>query len=171
MSSCRGVVMDPVRRAVEDFSKLQNLIAQGIESGILDEDMGQSFRARARSVLSMIEDVGLVPALSFCYARATKSTYNRVVSAWQKGWGAEAQRERGKKVIGKEEGGYAFYLFLVLSYLRELGVLKKDPAQPVEALGELVDVQVLAAKLLTPYCIQLKKLAEAVYTREKPGGE
>lgn len=142
--------MDPIQRAVKDFSKLYDLV----EQGFFDKNVGRSFRARARSMPDIINDVGLVPALSFCFANATKSMYDKVIEIWRKGC---------EEPIKAEEGGYALYLLLVLSYLRDVEILKVDISRPVEALGELVSVQTLAAKLLAPYCIQLKRLAEAVY--------
>ena len=154
--------MNPVQRAIEDFGKLHDLIKEGVERDLLDRKVGQSFRARARSMIGMIDDIGLVPALSFCFANATKSVYDRVVKAWREGWDALTEQEK-TATIEAEEGGYAFYLFLALSYLHDIGVLKSDAAQPVEALGELAEVQTLAAKLLVPYCIEVKRLAEAVY--------
>lgn len=142
------MVVDPIQKAIRDFNNLLELI----EKGILDKGIGSSFRTRTRSILSMIDDIGLVPALSFCFANATKDSYDKVMEAWG-----------GKKIeVDKEEGGYALYLFLTLSYLQELGFVK-DVKSPVSALESLINVQALASKLLRPYCVQIKRLAEAVF--------
>ncbi|MGQ9514586.1 MAG: type III-B CRISPR module-associated protein Cmr5 [Thermoproteota archaeon] len=140
------MTVNPTRKAIEDFDKLV---------GLVDREVGNSFRARARSIPSMMEDVGLVPALSFCFASATKDLYDKVVKAWEEGKKEEMRME-------KEKGGYALYLFLTLSYLKELGFVA-DVRNPVDGLKKLVDVQALASKVLKTYCVQMKRLAEAVY--------
>ena len=57
-----------ILKAIEDFDKLLSLLENKEESKI-----GESFRARCRELPSLMEDAGFVPALSFCYAKATKN--------------------------------------------------------------------------------------------------
>ena len=62
-----------ILKAIEDFDKLLSLLENKEESKI-----GESFRARCRELPSLMEDAGFVPALSFCYAKATKNVYEKI---------------------------------------------------------------------------------------------
>jgi len=143
------VEANPIRKAIEYFSKLH----RKLES---KEELGKAFRSRTRSLPSMIETIGLVPTLSFCYGKAEAKTYDNILGSWL---------SESKIEADKEKGGYALYLLLTLLYLKDLelidGSMLKDPIKGLQKLSE--EQLPIASKLLMPYLVEIKRLAEAVY--------
>ncbi|MEM3404680.1 MAG: type III-B CRISPR module-associated protein Cmr5 [Sulfolobales archaeon] len=148
-------VGDHVSRAIDDFEGLLNSLENREKS-----EVGKSFRSRCRELPSLIEDVGFVPALSFCYAKAKKATYDEV----------NRLLKNGGKIDEKDdtEKGYGIYLYFVLKRLKDLKLIKENHLDdPIKALGELsMGKQSVASRLLRPYIVQMKKLSEAVFEGE-----
>ena len=145
-----------ILKAIEDFDKLLSLLENKEESKI-----GGSFRARCRELPSLIEDVGFVPALSFCYAKATKDVYENIRKL--------IESKSTIKDGDSTKQGYGIYLYLVLKRLKTLGLVKLDLNKPINILGELMEKERLASKLIRPYIVQLKRLSEAVFKIEGEG--
>jgi len=150
-------VSDAIMDAISDFERLYNALEKNEESKV-----GASFRSRCREIPTLIEDVGLIPALSFCYAKATKERYENIRKLIEEGGTIDEGDNISK--------GYAAFLYFVLKRLKTLNLISDNSvAEPIEALKELRDLKgSVARKLLRPYIIQLKKLSEAVF---KPEGE
>ena len=112
---------------------------------IIESDLGPKLRARAREMPELIEDVGLIPALSFCYAKAKGEDYESIA--------------------------YGEYLTAILKYIIDkLGLLnisveeaKNDPAKTLEELFPLSSV---ALSLLRPFLVEFKRLCEATWRKE-----
>lgn len=137
--------------AIKDFDKLLSLLEKKEESKV-----GESFRARCRELPSLIEDVGFIPALSFCYAKATENVYENVKSLIENG--------HTIKDDDHVRQGYGIYFYFILKKLKDLGLVKSDLKNPIEALKELMSgKERIANKFIKPYLIQLKKLSEAVF--------
>ena len=141
---------NPINKAIEYFSKLHEKLK--------DKELGKAFRSRARSLPSMIESIGLVPTLSFCYGKAEADLYRSIRSSWL----SEGEIKAEKK---EEKGGYALYLLLTLLYLRDLELIdERMLEEPIEAFKKLSEEALpIASKLLMPYLVEVKRLAEAVY--------
>lgn len=148
-------VSDHVLSAIKDFEDLLSSLEKKEDS-----EVGKSFRSRCRELPSLIEDVGLVPALSFCYAKAKKATYEKIKSILKK----------GDKIDDKDdmEKGYGIYLYFVLKRLKDLKLIAEDQLDdPIKALEELQKgKQRVANRLLRPYIGQMKKLSEAIFRAE-----
>jgi len=142
------VETNPINKAIEYFSRLHEKL-EGAE-------LGRAFRSRTRSLPSMIESIGLVPTLSFCYGKAESNTYDTILKSWY---------SESKIKAEKEKGGYALYLLLTLLYLRDLELIEDSMLKkPIEAFKKLSEEPLaIASKLLMPYLIEIKRLAEAVY--------
>ncbi len=139
---------DPAEKAIEYFGKIQSMI---------NKDIGEVLRARARTLPGMIESVGLVPSLSFCYGKATNKTFEKVKKAWEC-W------PNSKIEVKKEEGGYAIYLLLSLLYLKDLGIISNEEIkEPIKVFKKILTKESITARLLMPYLIEVKRLVEAVY--------
>lgn len=146
--------IDPVVEAIKDFEKLRKIIGD-------NDKLGSKFRSRTRSMLSLIEDTGLVAALSFCYGKAEHGTYEYVLHMWH---------EEGGKLQGGEEEkkSYALYLCLVLQYLRKLGIIGvNDVDSPIAAFKTLREKETITFRLIKSYLTNLKRFAEAVYKPER----
>lgn len=137
---------NPVSKAIQYFSKLHQKI---------DNELGRRLRARARELPSMIENIGLIPTLSFCYGKAEAETYKSIYNSYC---------SEEKIDVEKEKGGYGLYLLLALLYLRDLGLINDDMLKnPIDAFGKLCEESSIASRLLMPYLLEIKRLAEAVY--------
>lgn len=149
--------IDHVLNAIIDFENLLSSLEKKEESKV-----GESFRSRCREMPSLIEDMGLVPALSFCYAKAKKDTYGKMREALESG---------GKIKINDEahtEKGYGIYLYFMLKRLKDLKLIEEGHLnEPIKALEELEKgKQRVASRLLRPYIVQMKKLSEAIFEAE-----
>ncbi|MEM3383315.1 MAG: type III-B CRISPR module-associated protein Cmr5 [Nitrososphaerales archaeon] len=146
---------DHILIAIKDFKDLLESLENKEQS-----EIGKSFRSRCREIPSLIEDVGLVPALSFCYAKASKDIYEKVKSELRK----------GGKIDGNNptEKGYGIYFYLMLKRLKELKLIEEtyldDPIKALEKISE--GKERVANRLLRPYIVQMKKLSEAVFKAE-----
>ncbi|MHA1582935.1 MAG: type III-B CRISPR module-associated protein Cmr5 [Candidatus Baldrarchaeia archaeon] len=146
--------IDPVLEAIKDFEKLRKIIEN-------NDKLGSKFRSRTRFMLSLIEDTGLVAALSFCYGKAEHETYENIIRVWH---GEEEKLQEGEE----EKKSYALYLYLVLQYLKKLGIISVDDVNnPISAFRTLEEKGTVTSRLIKSYLTHLKRFAEAVYKPER----
>lgn len=147
--------LNPVNLAISMFTQIRNEIGE-------DETLGSKLRHRAREGPELIKSLGLIPTLSFYYAKAR-----------------DAMVGKGDK----ESKAYALYLEAVLLYLEEVKIVKgirdifsQKPAEGsekeihekmVNTLKDISGKSYIAAKLLKPFLIEFKRLCEAVWERER----
>ncbi|MEM1546944.1 MAG: type III-B CRISPR module-associated protein Cmr5 [Candidatus Methanomethylicia archaeon] len=145
-----------ILNAIADFNKLLSCLEKGEESNV-----GGSFRARCRELPNLMESVGFIPALSFCYAKATKKVYESIKNSMESRGGKINDNDHTKK-------GYGLFLYLVLNRLKNLKLIEADLTDPGSVLEELADgKEGIASKIIRPYIIQLKNLSEAVFRVEE----
>ena len=145
--------VNPVERALEVFTKIRSVIDD-------NSKLGEDFETRARSLVSMISELGLVPTLSFCYGKAQQDIFKSVYESFSSGKALPKNKETTKQ-------SYALYLIVVLYYLKELRLVG-DFSRPDELIKTLHDMSqgnkaYLYSKLLMPYLIEIKRMAEALY--------
>ncbi|MGC9014700.1 MAG: type III-B CRISPR module-associated protein Cmr5 [Thermoproteota archaeon] len=150
---------DSTLSAIKDVEDLLNSLENKEKS-----EVGKSFRARCRELPNLIEDMGLISALSFCYAKAGNDNYIQI---------KDTLKESGQKISDNNsiKKGYAIYLYFVLKRLKDLKLIEETHFdEPIKALEELNKggKSRVASKLLRPYLVQLKKLSEAIF---EAGGE
>lgn len=152
-------VSAPVLSAIKDIEDLLDALAVDIKDKEKSE-VGKSFRSRCRELPSLVEDVGLVPALSFCYAKAGKDIYEHVKGALKNKGKVDDSNHREK--------GYGIYLYFVLKKLKEIKLIEEGHVEdPIKAFRELSEgKQRVAGRLLRPYIVQMKRLSEAVFEAE-----
>lgn len=168
MTGGRGGIFDPIRLAIELFLETKKEALEEARSMVAKEtkgektirkeeieerarkrverELGPKLRTRAREMPELVESIGLVPALSFYYAKA------------------KDKRE--------ESIAYRLYLRAILRYLTEgLGVLDLsiDDAlnSPAETLEKLYPLSSVAASLLRPFLVEFKRLCEASWKAER----
>ncbi|MCR6692063.1 MAG: type III-B CRISPR module-associated protein Cmr5 [archaeon YNP-LCB-003-016] len=158
--------ISPEERAVNDF-KLVYKLFQGILKS-LDKDkeeFGKSFRARSRECPSLLYEVGVIPTISFIYAKtrdAEKQTYTAFVNFAKQ---TQVTLENLKK-LNSTEGGYAAYLYLILLEIKRLAPkINIDPNSPLSCIEALTSSELLIIfpSLLMPYLLEIKRLAEAIF--------
>jgi CRISPR type III-B/RAMP module-associated protein Cmr5 len=143
--------IDPIKRAINDFEILKKMIPE--------DELRSKFRARARAFPGLIESVGLISALSFCYAKSTHDIYKEVLNSF-----SEFKQLKGGF---EEKKSHGLYLYLTLNYLNHIGLIdQKDLEKPVEALKKLCEKSNIAVRLLIPYLAQIKRLSEAVFKED-----
>lgn len=152
------MMQEPTKAAIEDMKVIMSLIGE-------NSKLGEKFRTRTRSLLSLINEVGIVPTLSFCYGKAGKKIYEQVKDCFHKMEKIEIEKIEGGS---EEEVGYALYLFIALNYLKELGLIDQTE-RVIDALDQLFGKCEIASKLLRPYLLQVKRLSEALFEPEREG--
>ncbi len=131
-----AVKINPVKIAMDIFLEIKQEINQ-------NERLGSKLRTRAREIPELVEDIGLIPALSFCYAKAN-----------------------GK---GEETKAYKLYLKAVLSYLKNLRIIENVNEaldKPAETLRRLYIASPIIKPLLILFFIEFKRLCEATWKPE-----
>jgi CRISPR type III-B/RAMP module-associated protein Cmr5 len=143
-----------IANAITDFDNFFSLLENKEKSKI-----GESFRSRSRELPVLIEDIGLIPALSFCYAKASNEVYNNVRELIEK-----------REVIKEDDAtkqGYGIYFYFILNRLKALKLIKVNLDDPINALKEIMNgKERIATVIIRPYITQLKKLSEAVFKTE-----
>ena len=162
--------LSPEERAVNDFKlvyKLFQEISKLPDKG--EEKFGKSFRARARENPPLLYEVGVLPIISFMYAKtrdADEQIYTTFINFTKQ---VQITPENLKK-LNSVEGGYAAYLYLILSEIKRL-ISKKEinPESPLSCIEALTGSGILAIlpSLLMPYLLEIKRLAEAVLPSER----
>jgi CRISPR type III-B/RAMP module-associated protein Cmr5 len=146
--------LNPVELAIEIFTKIREEVGE-------DRVLGSKLRHRAREGPELIRSMGLIPTLSFYYAKAR-----------------DALLGEGRS----EERAYALYLKAIMSYLEKIGLVKdvshifSSQSRPsdkevheklISVLNELSGKSLIAARLLNPFLVEFKRLCEAVWERER----
>ncbi len=129
---------DPIYSALEIFSKIAEEANRS--------NAGSKLRARAREVIGLIEEAGLVPTLSFFYSKKDKEA----------------------------EKGYELMLRAILEYLKKLNIITKNVEtllsnhnEMIETLKELRGKSSIISPLLRPFLIEFKRLCEALWEEER----
>jgi CRISPR type III-B/RAMP module-associated protein Cmr5 len=156
--------LNPVGLAIEIFTKIREEVGE-------NRELGSKLRHRAREGPELIRSMGLIPTLSFYYAKARKALV-------EGGDREEREEERTKA----EEKAYALYLMAIMLYLEKIGLVKdvssifSSQSRPsdkevhrrlINVLDELSGKSLIAARLLNPFLIEFKRLCEAVWERER----
>jgi CRISPR type III-B/RAMP module-associated protein Cmr5 len=146
--------LNPVELAIEIFTKIREEVGE-------DRELGSKLRHRAREGPELIRSMGLIPTLSFYYAKARKALVG----------GGD-----------REEKAYALYLMAMMSYLEKIGLAKNVSSifssqsrqsdkevhdKLINVLNELTGKSLIAARLLNPFLVEFKRLCEAVWERER----
>lgn len=164
--------LGPVEHAVIIFTELRKHV---------DDKVGSKIRTRAREGLELIRASGLVPTLSFYYAKA---------------------RDALTGVNDEESMAYMLYLKTILLYLESIGLIKgarkvfelqeelreltqkerqggdvkEEEKEKVRALlvenfinilNEVLQKSYIASNMLEPFLIEFKRLCEATWERER----
>lgn len=149
--------MSTSKQLLNAIDDLNNLLRSLVKK---ESEVGKSFRSRCRELPSLIEEVGVVPALSFAYGKATKKTYDDVKT--------KLKNKDNIDDNNQIEKAYGIYLYFILKRLKDFNLINEEQLNdPVKALDELAKgKQGVASKLLRPYMAELKKLSEAVFEVE-----
>lgn len=125
----------PVEHALEIFAEISREVEK------LKEEVGRKLRARSRDAPGLIEEIGLVPALSFFYSKIDDVDYRLMLLAI-------LRYLRRINVI-------------TVDFSTESDV--KDTKKMLQVLRELSDKSVVVTLLLRPFLVEFKRLCEATW--------
>jgi CRISPR type III-B/RAMP module-associated protein Cmr5 len=95
--------ISPEERAVNDFKLVYKLFQDILNSlGKDGEEFGKSFRARSRESPSLLYEIGVIPTISFIYAKtkdAEKQTYAAFIDFVTKSQVASENLTQRKEVM------------------------------------------------------------------------
>jgi CRISPR type III-B/RAMP module-associated protein Cmr5 len=159
--------IDPIREAIQIFLNLKARIIDRLGDNKLSETIGSKLRTRSREIPEMILDLGLVPTLSFCLAKAGINNVRRVIHAM------EREGDKSINIDDTVKYAYALYTYAILKYLTLITgdqveeLLEKDKV--ITFLKKLIETnaQVPLYNMLQPYLIQFKRVCEATYRPEE----
>ncbi|MEM1509196.1 MAG: type III-B CRISPR module-associated protein Cmr5 [Thermofilaceae archaeon] len=149
----RVTVFDPVAAAIEIFAETKRLVEE-ISKKFEEEKnkrefekkLGGKLRTRAREAPELIEEIGLVPALSFFYSKRDNEEYKLMHWAIL----------RYLKNIN------------VVTTVDNIDSAINSPDIMINLLKELLTKSVVATPLLRPFLVEFKRLCEATW---EPLGE
>lgn len=120
------------------------------------QDALKSLRRRARNTPSMIMTSGLPQTLMFILSKSSENYYEHL-------WGVK------KGGLNEDEAaGYSAYLYVIMKFLKEQGLLAKEPRTLKDVIEEIrrLDEEPARASaiqnLLMEFLLEFKKLAEAL---------
>lgn len=149
--------IDAVKDAVDTFNEIYKLLASCTNK----PKISRSLRSRSREIPEMISEYGIIPILSFCYAKAGNDTYRKVLNAIN---------SMNCNLDDSEDVGYALYLYAILKEIKKFGLIgnanEQDPLNFISTLSNEPEKLIVIEKLLYPYLIQFKRLCEAVIVVE-----
>ena len=153
----RTLSQDALEYSLNIISKVEELI--NVKK---NRKYGEDFQTRCRSLPELINDVGLLPVLTYVYAKATENVYEKVVKFMEGGMRAEEIDNDTDKV------GYALFLYAVIKWLINKGLLQcKSPEKISDELKELASASAMKITIimnvLRPMYIVLKHLVDAKY--------
>lgn len=148
-----------IKGALGDFEKLTRLLP-------IEKEYGPKFRTRALNMPLLVESSGLLPALTFYYAKAKGDSYKKIVESF----GSEIKVKTEE--VRAEEFSYGAYLYLVLNWLKGLHLLGEaklnEPLKCFKILAEAGPFEhAVVLNRLMPYLLEIKKLSEARFKPER----
>ena len=165
--------INPTEKAVTMFIEIKRRLDNLEKQRANDvKELKKKLRARSREVPETILELGLVPTLSFCLAKAGKEGLSKAI----------VLIEEGQDVLDgvkPEELAYGIYTYVILTNLNEALNIKLNSREVkngktrsvYEYLNNLLreDRSIVASMLLQPYLAQFKRLCEAEFPPEREG--
>ncbi len=171
--------IDPIKEAIQVFMNIKEKVIDKFEDKEKSEEIGSKLRARAREIPEMMLELGLVPTLSYCLAKANIDNIKKVITIIERDTSIEELKD-----AKSEELAYALYTYALLKYLAIIMGNVKGIELKMEELAEKSEKEVSDIllkyfealtedttktplhELLQSYLLQFKRLCETVYKPE-----
>lgn len=171
--------IDPTREAIQVFLEIKKTVIDHLE-GDKSEEVGSKLRTRAREIPEMIVEMGLIPTISYCIAKANISNFQKVTNSLELGTFIDELKN-----VKSEELAYALYSYVILKYMSIIAgnlngvkfglddLVRKEKAEVsdliIKYIGALTEnmTKIPITQLLLSYLLQFKRLTEAVYKPEE----
>jgi len=176
--------INPVEEALHVFIDIKEKIIDRFNKNN-SERIGSKLRSRAREIPEMILELGLVPTITYCLAKAGIDKVIKVIGVIRKD-SKELISELDKS--DQEELAYALYTYVLFNYLSivakkinnvEIDLDKFAERKDEEVSNNIIkyleelmksNIKTSLYELLYPYMLQFKRLCEAVYKSERELG-
>lgn len=158
----------PVEKSMEPYNlikesiELYDRIYRSIISKLQDEkkvsNLESSLRARSREMPSLIQEIGLIGALSYCFSKG--SEYEKIIEIIK----GESNKDKIKEYAKKTDAGYSIYLYILLNAINHTKLLQVEINKPYEAIKQLsinLNKTRIIERMIFPYLLQIKRLCEA----------
>ncbi|RLF14812.1 MAG: type III-B CRISPR module-associated protein Cmr5 [Thermoprotei archaeon] len=172
--------LDPRRRALDVFLQIKSRLDEleeklGKEHSEYVSEVRKKLRTRSRNMPELMIDLGLAPTLTFCLAKASKDNLNKACILMDDGVDSFISSIKSGDKLSVEDLSYALYAYVILKYLKELGIRRNGEriavdARKVDSIYELLKALTRGTtllNLLTPYLTEFKKLCEAEFPSER----
>ncbi|MDT7886690.1 MAG: type III-B CRISPR module-associated protein Cmr5 [Thermoproteota archaeon] len=125
-----------------------------------------SLRQRSREMPSLIQEIGIVGALSYCFAKGNKYYPELINILESKDKSREQETKDVLSKIKKEpDAGYSVYLYILLKAIDNTKLLQinvKDPYSAIKNLSQNLDKARIIERAIMPYLLQIKRLCEGM---------
>jgi CRISPR type III-B/RAMP module-associated protein Cmr5 len=151
---------DPIKDAIDLFDSIYGSIFEKLKEIKEIPDMEASLRARSREMPSLIQEIGLIGALSYCFSKGIKY-YNEIIELIK----GEGSKGRLDDYAEKTDAGYSIYLYILLNAINYTGILNIDVNKPYDAIKELsmnLNKTRIIERMILPYLLQIKRLCEGM---------
>lgn len=166
---------DPVKLAVNHALRVKELVDELNDRNTYG---GAGFRRRARDFPSLVAAAGLTPALLFYLSKARSDKIEEALEVMK---GAKLTGDKLEilkdEVSNKEGAGYSLMLAAVIDAAEKLagenllasgeGDAASRLASGIVKLREKPGAEVKLVRLLEPYFIELKKIADALFKEDE----
>jgi|BEDMetMinimDraft_2_1075160.scaffolds.fasta_scaffold02132_2 CRISPR-associated protein, Cmr5 family len=152
---------DPIKVSINLFDSIYGSIFKELKEVT---DMEASLRARSREMPSLIQEIGLIGALSYCFSKGNEY-YNEIIELIK----GKGSKERNEVYIAKikeiANTGYSIYLYIILNAINYTRLLNVDINKPYDAIKELsmnLNKTRIIERVIMPYLLQIKRLCEGM---------
>jgi CRISPR type III-B/RAMP module-associated protein Cmr5 len=125
-----------------------------------------SLRQRSREMPSLIQEIGIVGALSYCFAKGNKY-YPELINILESKDKSKEQETKDvlSKIKKEPDAGYSVYLYILLKAIDDTKLLQinvKDPYSAIKNLSQNLDKARIVERAIMPYLLQIKRLCEGM---------
>lgn len=125
-----------------------------------------SLRQRSREMPSLIQEIGIVGALSYCFAKGNKY-YPELINILESKDKSKEQETKDvlSKIKKEPDAGYSVYLYILLKAIDDTKLLQinvKDPYSAIKNLSQNLDKARIIERAIMPYLLQIKRLCEGM---------
>jgi hypothetical protein len=125
-----------------------------------------SLRQRSREMPSLIQEIGIIGALSYCFAKGNEY-YPELINILESDGKTKEQEMKNvlSKIKKEPDAGYSVYLYILLKAIDNTNLLKvdiKDPYSVIKNFSQNLDKAKIIERAIIPFLLQIKRLCEGM---------